>query len=116
MMRIGSHPLRIGPAAQREQHDAATAPDRCVRHSERQAAAAADDGERVSAVRIRAPLTHDAAFESSGLSWAAGFISDRDPVSRMNDRIFAINGSVANSPAAFSARSANVPEPRNNTR
>ena len=49
-MRIGGDPLRIRPFAQREQHDAPAAPDGGVGQRKRQAAAAANDGERGLAV------------------------------------------------------------------
>ena len=66
-MRIGGNPLRIGPFAQREQHDTPAAPDGGVGERERQGSAAANDGERGLAVwRLRhRALAHGAASESA---------------------------------------------------
>src|SRR3954470_6977024 len=89
MMRIGSDPLRISPAANGEQHNAASALSYRVGDRERQCSTAADHGERtiVRPVR-RACVAHGS---SSADPRRIAIVNGRDPA-RMKAITLATSG------------------------
>ena len=97
MMRIVFHALRIGPAAQREQHGTAATLEQRVGDRERKGAAAADDRDRtrvrwqVGAVMARRP-----GFFLRPAPVLPAFISGREPPALINAMTFATTGSSAN--------------------
>ena len=120
MVRIGGDALRVGPSAQREQHDSPAAPHGRVRQRKRQASAAANDRERGLAVRrvgcrslMALALAHIAASESPRRSPAAGIIGE--PLAALADERhdFSDHRIVGESALVRSRRSANVPSPKN---
>ena len=117
MMPISLDAIRIRPAAQREQHHAASLLQERIRDRERKSSATADDGYRPFPGRLCGRVhAAPAGFPSPAEPVLVAFMIGRDPPALIKAMTFATTGSLAKPRSTASTRSLKWPRTRNNAR